>query len=80
VDPGRLEAISQGRKASLCVDNVSVSFDGFKALNELTLILDEESCAASSGPTAPARRPDDVITGKTKPDEGSSSWSAIRAT
>ena len=40
----------------LWVDNVTVSFDGFKALNELTLMLDEASCAASSAPTAPARR------------------------
>jgi urea transport system ATP-binding protein len=71
-DPGRLEAILQGRKASLCVDNVSVSFDGFKALNALTLILDEGELRCLIGPNGAGKTTlMDVITGKTKPDEGS---------
>jgi urea transport system ATP-binding protein len=71
-DPGRLETILQGRKASLCVDNVSVSFDGFKALNELTLILDEGELRCLIGPNGAGKTTlMDVITGKTKPDEGS---------
>ncbi len=71
-DPGRLEAILQGRKASLCVDNISVSFDGFKALNELTLILDEGELRCLIGPNGAGKTTlMDVITGKTRPDEGS---------
>ena len=35
---------------------LTVSFDGFKALNELSLYVDRASCAASSARTAPARR------------------------
>jgi urea transport system ATP-binding protein len=71
-DPGRLEAVLQGRKASLCVDNISVSFDGFKALNELTLILDEGELRCLIGPNGAGKTTlMDVITGKTRPDEGS---------
>ena len=36
---------------------VSVSFDGFKALNNLSLVSARARCAPSSAPTAPARRP-----------------------
>jgi urea transport system ATP-binding protein len=71
-DPARLEAILQGRKASLCVDNISVSFDGFKALNQLTLILDEGELRCLIGPNGAGKTTlMDVITGKTRPDEGS---------
>src|SRR5690606_12387729 len=41
VPKDRYEAVAKRANALLCVDNVSVSFDGFKALNELTLILDD---------------------------------------
>ena len=34
----------------------TVSFDGFKAINGLNLDIAPASCAASSAPTAPARR------------------------
>ena len=71
-DPKRLEAVLQGRKASLCVDNISVSFDGFKALNQLTLILDEGELRCLIGPNGAGKTTlMDVITGKTRPDEGS---------
>jgi urea transport system ATP-binding protein len=57
--------------AMLWVDNVSVSFDGFKALNNLNLVLDpgELRCvigANGAGKTTMM----DVITGKTRPDTG----------
>jgi len=41
--------------AMLWVDEVTVSFDGFRALDKLSLVLDPASCAASSARTAPAR-------------------------
>jgi urea transport system ATP-binding protein len=67
----RLEALTHGRKAVLCVDAVSVSFDGFKALNELTLVLDEGELRCVIGPNGAGKTTlMDVITGKTLPDTG----------
>ena len=67
----RLEALTHGRKAVLCVDSVSVSFDGFKALNQLTLVLDEGELRCIIGPNGAGKTTlMDVITGKTLPDEG----------
>jgi urea transport system ATP-binding protein len=72
LDTARLESLIQGRKAALCVDAVSVSFDGFKALNELTLILDAGELRCIIGPNGAGKTTlMDVITGKTAPDEGS---------
>jgi urea transport system ATP-binding protein len=71
IDPARREAVVAGRPAILCVDNVSVSFDGFKALNELTLILDKGELRCLIGPNGAGKTTlMDVITGKTKPDTG----------
>jgi len=72
VSEERLMALVQGRKAVLCVDNVSVSFDGFKALNALTLILDAGELRCIIGPNGAGKTTlMDCITGKTRPDEGS---------
>ena len=66
------EKLTAGRKAELCVDAVSVSFDGFKALNNLTLILDAGELRCLIGPNGAGKTTlMDVITGKTLPDEGS---------
>jgi urea transport system ATP-binding protein len=71
VSQDRLDQLVQGRKAVLCVDNVSVSFDGFKALNALTLILDAGELRCIIGPNGAGKTTlMDVITGKTRPDEG----------
>jgi urea transport system ATP-binding protein len=71
IDPARREAVVAGRPAILCVDNVSVSFDGFKALNNLTLILDKGELRCLIGPNGAGKTTlMDVITGKTKPDTG----------
>jgi urea transport system ATP-binding protein len=72
VDQGRLDALVRGRKAVLCVDAVSVSFDGFRALDNLTLVLDEGELRCLIGPNGAGKTTlMDVITGKTFPDEGS---------
>jgi urea transport system ATP-binding protein len=72
VSQERLASLVQGRKAVLCVDNVSVSFDGFKALNELTLILDTGELRCIIGPNGAGKTTlMDCITGKTRPDTGS---------
>lgn len=56
----------------LCVDNVTVSFDGFKALDQLTLLLDEGELRCIIGPNGAGKTTlQDVITGKTPPDTGS---------
>src|SRR5690606_17501104 len=68
----RYEEVAKRSNALLCVDNVSVSFDGFKALNELTLILDDGELRCIIGPNGAGKTTlMDVITGKTRPDEGS---------
>ncbi len=57
--------------AMLYLDGVSVSFDGFRALNELSLLLEAGEMRAIIGPNGAGKTTMmDVITGKTKPDSG----------
>ena len=42
-------------KTMLYLNGVSVSFDGFKALNNLSIIVHPNEMLAIIGPTAPAR-------------------------
>ncbi|WP_432464006.1 urea ABC transporter ATP-binding protein UrtD [Agarivorans sp. QJM3NY_33] len=56
----------------LYVDGVTKSFDGFKALNSLSLILEPGQMRAIIGPNGAGKTTMmDVITGKLRPDEGS---------
>jgi urea transport system ATP-binding protein len=72
IEQHRVDALTKGRKALLCVDNVSVAFDGFKAITDLTLILDEGELRCIIGPNGAGKTTlQDIITGKTKPDSGS---------
>ena len=55
----------------LYLDGVSVSFDGYKALRGLSLTLAPGEMRAIIGPNGAGKTTMmDVITGKTKPDEG----------
>jgi urea transport system ATP-binding protein len=55
----------------LYLDGVSVSFDGFKALNNLSLVLEPGEMRAIIGPNGAGKTTMmDVITGKTRPDDG----------
>ncbi|WP_245838203.1 urea ABC transporter ATP-binding protein UrtD [Niveispirillum lacus] len=55
----------------LYLDGVSVSFDGFRALNNLSLIIMPGEMRAIIGPNGAGKTTMmDVITGKTKPDRG----------
>ena len=55
----------------LYLDGVAVSFDGFKALNALSLYLQKGEMRAVIGPNGAGKTTMmDVITGKTRPDEG----------
>jgi urea transport system ATP-binding protein len=57
--------------AHLYLDGVDVTFDGFKALNGLSLIVDKGELRTIIGPNGAGKTTMlDVITGKTKPDEG----------
>jgi urea transport system ATP-binding protein len=55
----------------LHVDKVTVRFDGFRALDELTLSLDQGELRCIVGPNGAGKTTlMDVITGKTRPDSG----------
>jgi urea transport system ATP-binding protein len=55
----------------LFLDSVTVAFDGFKALNSLSLALEPGEMRAVIGPNGAGKTTMmDVITGKTKPDAG----------
>ncbi len=55
----------------LYLDGVTVSFDGFLALNNLSLVLAPGEMRAIIGPNGAGKTTMmDVITGKTRPDEG----------
>jgi len=61
----------QTTSALLYLDGISVSFDGFKALNELSLIVQPGEMRAIIGPNGAGKTTMmDVITGKTRPDSG----------
>jgi urea transport system ATP-binding protein len=55
----------------LYLDGISVSFDGFKALNGLSLAIDAGELRCIIGPNGAGKTTMmDVITGKTRPDSG----------
>ena len=61
--------------ALLEVSGVSVSFDGFKALNNLSFSIGERELRAVIGPNGAGKTTFmDVVTGKTRPDEGHVLW------
>ena len=57
------------------VSGVSVSFDGFKAINNLTFQIGQAEMRAVIGPNGAGKTTFmDIITGKTKPDSGHVLW------
>ena len=55
----------------LYLEGVTVSFDGFRALNELTLYINDGELRCIIGPNGAGKTTMmDVITGKTRPDSG----------
>ena len=61
--------------ALLEVSGVSVSFDGFKAINNLSIQVAEPELRAIIGPNGAGKTTFmDIVTGKTKPDEGYVIW------
>ena len=59
----------------LYLNGVTVSFDGFRALNDLSLTVDRGEMRAIIGPNGAGKTTMmDVITGKTRPDDGTVSF------
>ena len=64
-------AVPSAHETLLYVDGVSVSFDGFRALNNLSLYVTAGEMRAIIGPNGAGKTTMmDVITGKTRPDTG----------
>ena len=61
--------------ALLEVSGVSVSFDGFRAINNLSFSIGEGELRAVIGPNGAGKTTFmDIVTGKTRPDEGAVIW------
>ncbi|TNC52520.1 urea ABC transporter ATP-binding protein UrtD [Rubellimicrobium rubrum] len=57
------------------VDSISVSFDGFRAINNLSLTVPDTGLRAIIGPNGAGKTTFmDVVTGKTRPDSGRVLW------
>ncbi|MGI8527354.1 MAG: urea ABC transporter ATP-binding protein UrtD [Pseudolabrys sp.] len=55
----------------LYLDGITVAFDGFKALNELSFIIEPGEMRAIIGPNSAGKTTMmDIVTGKTRPDAG----------
>ena len=68
VVPGALDL---SHNVILYLEDISVSFDGFKALNKLSLAVDAGELRCIIGPNGAGKTTMmDVITGKTRPDKG----------
>ena len=66
--PGQVD-LSHG--VILYLEDVSVSFDGFRALNKLSLSVESDELRCIIGPNGAGKTTMmDVITGKTKPNSG----------
>lgn len=64
-------------EALLEVSNISVSFDGFKAINKLSFSIFEGELRAVIGPNGAGKTTFmDIVTGKTRPDAGEVIWGA----
>ncbi|MDV7144518.1 urea ABC transporter ATP-binding protein UrtD [Tropicimonas sp. TH_r6] len=60
------------------VSGVSVSFDGFKAINNLSFSIGNAELRAIIGPNGAGKTTFmDIVTGKTRPDEGTVRWGEL---
>lgn len=63
--------MTESNNSLLYLNGVSVSFDGFKALNSLSFVIQPGELRAIIGPNGAGKTTMmDIITGKTRPDEG----------
>ncbi|WP_020559494.1 urea ABC transporter ATP-binding protein UrtD [Thiofilum flexile] len=65
------QKLDTSHKAILYLEDLNVSFDGFKAINNLSLYIDKGELRCIIGPNGAGKTTMmDIITGKTKPDSG----------
>lgn len=69
--PRGLPALDTSHSTILYVEQLNVSFDGFKAINDLNLYVDAGELRCIIGPNGAGKTTMmDIITGKTSPDSG----------
>jgi urea transport system ATP-binding protein len=69
--PRQSHELNVGNGPVLYLENVNVSFDGFKAINNLNLAIDDGELRCIIGPNGAGKTTMmDIITGKTRPDSG----------
>lgn len=69
--PEQLPEVDVSHRTILYMEDVSVSFDGFKAINNLNLYIDDGELRCIIGPNGAGKTTMmDIITGKTRPDQG----------
>ena len=74
---GMAEPIGARRDTILYLEDITVTFDGFRALNALNLSLAPGEMRAIVGPNGAGKTTMmDVITGKTRPDKGRAEFGA----
>src|SRR5262249_22700255 len=84
-DAGNRSARAEGAAAMtkppqpvLYLDDVTVSFDGFKALNGLSFVVEPGELRTIIGPNGAGKTTMmDVITGKTRPDKGTAFFKGV---
>jgi urea transport system ATP-binding protein len=65
------EGVDTSHTGILYLEGISVSFDGFKALDDLSLLIDAGELRCVIGPNGAGKTTMmDVVTGKTRPDSG----------
>ncbi len=65
------DTVDLSHGVALYMEDISVSFDGFRALNELSLTIGRDELRCVIGPNGAGKTTMmDVITGKTRPDAG----------
>lgn len=66
-----IPSITLANDTILYLDNVSVSFDGFRAINRLSLVITKPELRCIIGPNGAGKTTMmDIVTGRTRPDEG----------
>ena len=69
--PAKQRTLDLSHNVILYLEDITVSFDGFRALNKLTLAIDAGELRCIIGPNGAGKTTMmDVITGKTRPDKG----------
>ncbi len=69
--PAQTQHVDVSKDVLLYIEDLSVSFDGFKALNDLNLYINDGELRCLIGANGAGKTTlMDVITGKTRPDEG----------